>query len=116
MKILNTMLAVSLVGLLATFVYQHRESGDIHFQPILGTPQTITAIRFIDGFPNGTQISTEQGEMYVERYLELSLQSQVVVRRGRDRRWLCLAPKDPSQDLRTLPCWQILSRAVESTP
>lgn len=113
MKILLTLLVIPLVVLLAVFVYEHRDLGDVHLQPVVGAPQTIRGVRFIDGSSTGTQVSTDVGEMLVERYLEIPPNSQVVVRKARNGRWLCRAPTERHQDPRTVPCWRVVSRSME---
>lgn len=113
MKILLTLLVSSLVVLLAEFVYEHHDLGDVHLQPVIGGPQTVRGVRFIGGSSTGTQVSTDVGEMLVESYLEFPPNSQVVVRKARNGRWLCMAPTEKHQDPRTVPCWRVVSRSME---
>lgn len=113
MKTLLTLLLIPLVVLLAVFVYEHRDLGDVHLQPAIGAPQTVRNVRFVDGFPVGTQVSTDSGEMFVELYLEIPPNTPVVVRKARNGRWLCLAPTAEHPDPRTVPCWHLASRSME---
>lgn len=113
MKILNILLGISLAALLATFVYQHREAGDVRLAPVVGGEQRVNSIDLKGGFPHFTQITTDQGQYLINELVEIPRQTPVVIRQGRDKRFLCLAPTDPDQDLRTLPCWQVVSRSLK---
>jgi hypothetical protein len=113
MKIFNILFGLSLVALLAAFVYQHREASDVRLAPVIGGVQSVTSIDLKAGFPDFTQVSTDQGQYLIGVLVEIPRQTPVVIRQGRDKRFLCLAPNDSSQDLRTLPCWQVLSRSLK---
>ena len=112
MKIFNILFGLSVVALLATFVYQHREAGDVRLAPVIGDVQTVTAIDLKAGFPDFTQVTTDQGQYLIGPLVEIPRQTKVLIRQGRDMRWLCLAPTDPNQDPRTMPCWKVLSRSL----
>ena len=117
MKFFNIVIGLSLVGLLATFAFQHREAGDIRLAPAIGEVQTVMSVDMKAGFPNFTQVTTNQGQYLISVLVEMPRQTRIVIRQGRDMRWLCLAPSDASHDLRTLPCWKVLSRSLqEVTP
>ena len=117
MKFFNTLIGLSLVALLATFVYQTRERGNIHLAPVRGSVQTVTAIDLKAGFPAFTQVTTDQGQYLISVLVEIPRQTPVVIRQERGPRFLCLAPTEDSQNPRTLPCWKVLSRSLqEVTP
>lgn len=113
MKTFNILIGLSLVALLAAFVYQHREAGDVRLAPMLGGVQSVTAIDLKAGFPDFTQVTTDQGQYLIPVLVEIPLQTRIVIRQGRDMRWLCLAPTEEGQDPRTLPCWKVLSRSLQ---
>ncbi len=113
MKFFNIVLGLSLVALLATFVFQHREAGDIRLAPVIGEVQTVMSVDMKAGFPNFTQVTTDRGQYLISVLVEMPRQTRIVIRQGRDMRWLCLAPSDASQDLRTLQCWRVLSRSLQ---
>lgn len=113
MKIFNIFLGLSLVTLLATFVYQHRDASDVRMAPVVGSVQSVTSIDLKGGFPHFTQVSTDQGQYLISELVEIPRQTPIVIRQGRDKRFLCLAPTDPARDLRTLPCWQVVSRSLK---
>jgi hypothetical protein len=113
MKIFNILIGLSLMVLLATFVYQHREAGDVRLAPVIGDVQTVTTIDLKAGFPDFTQVTTDQGQYLIGSLVEIPRQTKVLIRQGRDMRWLCLAPTETKLDARTLPCWKVLSRSLE---
>lgn len=113
MKAFNILFGLSLVVLLGTFVYQHRDATDVRLAPVFGGVQRVTSIDLKGGFPHFTQITTDQGQYLINELVEIPRQTPVVIRQGRDKRFLCLAPIDPAQDLRTLPCWQVVSRSLK---
>lgn len=113
MKVFNILTGLSLVALLVTFVYQHRDVTDVRLAPVIGGVQNVTSVDLKGGFPHFTQITTDQGQYLISELVEIPRQTPVVIRQGRDKRFLCLAPTDPAQDLRTLPCWLVVSRSLK---
>ena len=112
MKILNLLTGLSLFALPVAILFQHREASDGQQAPVVGSVQSVTSIDLKGGFPHFTQITTDQGQYLISELVEIPRQTPIVIRQGRDKRFLCLAPTDPAQDLRTLPCWQVVSRSL----
>lgn len=117
MKIIDAVIVVSLSAVVWALLDRAAQRQTVPTQPVAGeVVQTVRAVRFMDGMPNATQLSTAQGELLIERFVEIPLNTQVVVRQHRNERWLCRAPADPLQDPRTLACWMLLSRPMEVKP
>lgn len=113
MKVFNILTGLSLLALPVALLFQHREASDGQQAPLVDGVQTVTSIDLKGGFPHFTQITTDQGQYLISDLVEIPRQTSVVIRQGRDKRFLCLAPTDPAQDLRALPCWNVLSRSLK---
>ena len=113
MKIFNILVGLSLVVLLASFVYQTRDLRNIHLAPVQGSVQSVTAIDLKAGFPDFTQVTTDQGQYLIGVLVEIPRQTRIVIRQERGPRFLCLAPTEEGQDPRTLQCWKVLSRSLQ---
>ena len=116
MKTVDLVLMLAIAAVPATYLYQKYQREENRLSPSVGALHVVRAIRFMDGMPNATQVSTDQGEFLVTRFVEIPLHAQVIVRQKNDHRVLCLAPTRPQQDLKTVPCWALESQPVEAAP
>ncbi|TXH88683.1 MAG: hypothetical protein E6Q78_09995 [Rhodoferax sp.] len=115
MKTIDIFILLTLAAVPVGCVYQQSQKVDAKLQPPVGDPQTVRAVRYMEGMPNTTQVGTDKAEFLISYFVEIPLNAAVVVRQKDDKRWLCLAPTDERQDLKSLPCWILVSRTPEAT-
>ncbi len=115
MKTIDIFILLTLTAIPVGCVYQQSQKEDAKLQPPVSAPQIVRAVRFMEGMPNTTQVSTDKAEFLISYFVEIPLNTQVVVRQKGDKRWLCMAPTEGHQDLKSLPCWILVSRTPEAT-
>lgn len=115
MKIFDALILIASAAIPLAWVYQQSQRQEAKAQPPIGAPQTVRTVRYMEGMPNTTQVSTDKSEFLISYFVEIPLNSRVVTRQKGDKRWLCIAPTDQSQDLKSLPCWILVSRTPEAT-